>query len=67
MISVLLTVKGKGIGEDIVVAVVWTAIVKHTLWRNTLPGGDDTCMHDTTTTVVMYTCNFGHACVPLWS
>lgn len=37
IVSVLFFIKGKGKGKDIAVSMVWTAIVKHTLRRNSLP------------------------------
>ena len=37
VVGVVLPIKGKGVGEDIVVAVVRTAIVEHTLGRDAMP------------------------------
>ena len=37
MVGVFLTVESKGKRQDIVVAMVRTAIVEHTLWRNSVP------------------------------
>ena len=37
VVGVLLTVKGKCKGQDIVVAMIWTSIVEHTLRGNPVP------------------------------
>ena len=37
VVGVVFPIKGKGVGEDIVVAVVRTAIVEHTLGRDAVP------------------------------
>lgn len=38
LVDIILSVEGKGKGENIVSLVVWTAVVKHTLVRKALPG-----------------------------
>lgn len=38
LVDIILSVEGKGKGENVVSLVVWTAVVKHTLVRKALPG-----------------------------